>query len=288
MINIKVALVVLALVGLAGSSVGFAMRKAPHAEAQPGNSKKMAPPPEKDRTASFDKIYSLIRDQTTITKLVPNGSIVKKGQVVCELDSSALKRQLVNQEITVKVAEANYQNARLAREDADHAIADYDGDLFPREQREIEGEVNVAQSELALGEEQLNAARARAGNDKFGIMQADVAVARAKLALEKARNRLHFLTDYTKGKQIKGFISAVEKARSEELAKKAVLTLEMTKAGGLERQIASCTIKAPSDGTLIYANPPSGPRYIEEGATVRERQLIFQIIPTPETKAGTG
>ena len=171
---------------------------------------------------------------------------------------------------------------------ADYNEKAYTGDLFPREQREYEGEIKVAEAELALGKEQLDATRAVGGNNKLDIMRAELAIARANLALEKARNGLHLLTDYTKRKQIKALISAIERARSEELAKKAVWELEKSKAAGLERQIASCTITAPRDGTLIYANPPSGQRYIEEGATVRERQLIFQIIPTPETKAGTG
>jgi multidrug efflux pump subunit AcrA (membrane-fusion protein) len=285
MIKIKMALVVVALVGLAGSSAGFAMRNGPRAEAQVGRSKKTARA-ENDSAANFDKIYSLIRGQTTIIMLVPDGSKVKKGQLVCELDSAALKDQLVNQQITEKSAEAIFENAKLTRENADYDQTEYTEDLFPREQRENEGEIKVAESELAVGKEQFDALRAVGGANKLDVMRAELAIARANLALEKARNRLHFLTDYTKGKQLKGLQSAVKKARSEELAKEAVWELEKSKAGGLERQIAVCNIKAARDGTLIYANPPSGERYIEEGATVRERQLIFQIIPTPETEAG--
>jgi HlyD family secretion protein len=280
MMKIKMALAVLALLGLAGSSVGFATRDDPPAEAQPRSIKKTAPPAENDRAASFDKIYSMVKGQTTIMKLVPEGSLVNKGQVACELDSTALKNQLVNQKITVRVAEANYENAKLARVNAEFDASAYTEDLYPREQREIEGEMKVAESELALGKEQLEATKAVGGNNKLDIMRAELAIARANLAREKARNRLHLLTDYTKGKQNNALISAIEKTRSEELAKKAVLTLEISKVEKLELQIASCTITVPRDGTLIYANPPSGPRYIEEGATVRERQLIFQIIPT--------
>ncbi len=48
----------------------------------------------------------------------------------------------------------------------------------------------------------------------------------------------------------------------------------------LEKQIVSCKLIAPDDGVVVYANDPSrrgGPPQIEEGATVRERQLIFCI-----------
>ena len=65
----------------------------------------------------------------------------------------ALRDQLVNQKITERSAEANFQNAKLARENGDYDMIAYTGDLFPRQRRENEGEVKVARVELALGEE---------------------------------------------------------------------------------------------------------------------------------------
>ena len=95
-------------------------------------------------------------------------------------------------------------------------------------------------------------------------------------------------------KKIKDLQSAVEKARAEELAKKAIWALEDSKEKKLERQIANCTIVAPRDGTLVYAAPNRDrvvqkrdgtlvnlPAVIEEGATVRERQILFEIVPAP-------
>ena len=105
------------------------------------------------------------------------------------------------------------------------------------------------------------------------------------------------MVDYTKPKKIKELQSSVEKARAEELAKKAILALEDMKEKKLERQIASCRIVAPMDGTLVYAPPNNNrvvqkrdgtlvnmPAVIEEGATVRERQILFEIVPAPETR----
>ena len=61
----------------------------------------------------------------------------------------------------------------------------------------------------------------------------------------------------------------------------------------MERQIANCTIVALRDGTLVYAAPSINrvvqkrdgtlvnmPAVIEEGATVRESQILFEIVPT--------
>ena len=50
---------------------------------------------------------------TTIILILPEGTRVKKGELVCELDSAALHDQLVNQKITTKSAEANLRKRQV-------------------------------------------------------------------------------------------------------------------------------------------------------------------------------
>ena len=69
--------------------------------------------------------HSQVEGRTTIISLRPNGSQVKKGELICELDSAALKEKLVNQTITTRSAEAAYQKTKLAREIADIALTEY-------------------------------------------------------------------------------------------------------------------------------------------------------------------
>src|SRR5262249_36721591 len=68
-------------------------------------------------------------------------------------------------------------------------------------------------------------------------------------------------------------------ARADELAKQASLQLEKDKASKLRRQIAACTMVAGRDGFLVHANDPrfTNKLAIKQGATVRERQIIFRI-----------
>ncbi len=142
-------------------------------------------------------------------------------------------------------------------------------DLLPREQREAEGDLKIAQAELALAEEQRDAKKLVGGADQLEVKLSELAIARAKLALEKAGNRLHVLGHYTKDKQTRELATHLESSRSTELAKKATWELEKSKEKKLERQIAACTFKAPIDGTLVYyGNSPGRQPAIEEGATV--------------------
>jgi HlyD family secretion protein len=105
---------------------------------------------------------------------------------------------------------------------------------------------------------------------------------KAKFTLEQAESKKNVLTKYTRDKTIKELDSEVKKANSDELAKQATYELEKGKEEKLEKQIANCTLRAPIDGLVVYANDPSrmwgsNQSQIEEGATVREHQKVISI-----------
>jgi hypothetical protein len=90
------------------------------------------------------------------------------------------------------------------------------------------------------------------------------------------------LEQYTRDKTTKELEIDVTQKRSNELAKQAAWELHKSKEEKLERQIAACTLTAPIDGLVVYANDPTrsfgrNQPQIEEGATVRERQKIISI-----------
>ena len=225
----------------------------PAANSQPPAKGKMKRSTAQRKAGRLEGVYSNIEGQTTIIMLASDGLTVKRGEIVCELDSASLRDQLVNQQITTRIAEANFRNAKLAREDAEISLTSYVNDLFPRERREAEGDLKIAQTELALAEEERDARKKFIGGpDHLQVKLSELAVARAKLALEKAGNRLHVLAHYTKDKQTRDLTTKLESSRSTELSKEATWELEKSKEKKLERQIAACTIKAPIDGTLVY------------------------------------
>jgi RNA polymerase sigma factor (sigma-70 family) len=235
----------------------------------------------RERAASrVAQVHCPIQGPTSIVFIVPDGSAVKKGDRLCELDSAPLRDQLINQRITTESAKANHGNARIASENAQFALKAYRDDLFPIEKREFESDAKIAEAELAL----TGAVRKELENpahSKLDRMRADLDVARARFALEKAKNRLHVLVDYTNQQRIRELAISVETTRSNELAKMAIVELEELKEKKLESQIAASTILAPIDGTVKYYVTGTP---IEEGATVRERQGIMIITPA----AGAG
>ena len=73
----------------------------------------------------------------------------------------------------------------------------------------------------------------------------ELTLKKARFALEQAQSKKKVLVDYTKDKTIKELESEVEKAHSDELAKKATWELEASKEKKLEKQIADCDDQGP-------------------------------------------
>ncbi len=75
--------------------------------------------------ASTLSAINRVEGQSVIRSILPEGSVVKKGDVVCTLDSSALTNQVRVGVALIKAAEADHQAAVTAREAAQGALNDY-------------------------------------------------------------------------------------------------------------------------------------------------------------------
>jgi Sigma-70, region 4 len=96
MIKINTAALGLALVSLLGIGTAVVLFNGRQGRAQltaPAQSHGPELPKDPLGTAL---LHSMSREQRTILTVVPNGSIVKKGQVVCELDTAEVAETLTN------------------------------------------------------------------------------------------------------------------------------------------------------------------------------------------------
>jgi HlyD family secretion protein len=278
MVKAKLSLAGLILIGLTGTVARFADVDGPPARAQLKTIEKSAPPNKAGNSEPSEKrvSYCLVPGQTMVIHSVRDGSLVKKGDVVCELDSAALRVQLANQKIAFLSAQATYENAKVDREVAEIAVVEYAEGIYQIQLQETEGNIRIAEAELTLAQEHLAASKANRTAVPLEIKRAEVAEFHARFALEKAQNRKKLLVDFTRGKRMKELKSAVEKGRSDELAKKAIWELQAGKEKNLERQISACTVVAPGDGRVN--------QLVADGALVHQRQALLEIIPTSVAK----
>ena len=122
-----------------------------------------------------------------ILSLLPDRSLVKKGDVVCELDSADLKDRLVEQTIAAKRAETEYQAARLAHDLAIMAAKQYIESSYLLEKAAIQGEIKLAESNLTSTADQVE--HTTRNFEKGTVTKAQKVTARADVPESQVRPR---------------------------------------------------------------------------------------------------
>jgi len=163
--------------------------------------------------------------QTKISSIVPEGSVVKAGQVIAELDRGPVATKLADVTLNLQKAQAEFTTAQL------------DSALNLSQARE-----DVRTAQYALEEKQI--AKEQAAYEAPSIKrQAEIDLEKAQRALEQAKRSLD-----TKTKQAVAKMSSVG----------ADLGRQQNQLKMIQDVMGSFTIKAPADGMVIYVREWNG------------------------------
>lgn len=251
---------------------------------------------ERGEVESFDvtEVRSMVKTNNTagyaILRIVPEGTEVKKGDFLVELDSSALRAERTTQKIAVNAAKAAEVEARNTYDTAVIAKREYLEGTYRQERQTIESEVFVAEENLNRAKEYYAYSQKLASKGYVNELQLEAdrfAVEKAKKDLETAKTKLMVLDEFTKPKMLSELESAILIAKAKWESSQSSHQLELEKLADLDDQIAKCTITAPQDGIVKYAHSTDrrGDQefVVEEGAVVRERQVIIRL-PNADSK----
>jgi RND family efflux transporter MFP subunit len=235
-------------------------------------------------SANNKDVYCDVEGNTTIIFIMPEGKGVQKDEVVCRLDHAALDDNLTNQRIVTERAAADLKNAEETLAVAKMTLNEYTDGTFVLNKQTYQGAIKQASSDWIKASERVKWAQRmfkKGYNSELQLMTDTIDLQKAEISLANAKAQLDQLEKYTKPTQVKTLGANITKAESDVLAKRATFGLEKGKQEKLEKQIAKCTLKAPADGIVVYANDPGrfGQQQlqIEEGATVRQSQKIFSL-----------
>jgi len=233
-----------------------------------------------------------VEGKTTILSLVEEGTRVKAGELLVELDSSQLLDARVDQQIRVQNAEAAFVGARenlavvenQAKSDVDKAdlafefakqdLRKYVEGEYQNTRKEAESRITLAKEELQTAEEKLKWSQKLF--EKEYISQTELQIDelsahKNKLDLELAENNLRLLEDFTHPRNLAKLESDVNQAdmalertnrkakadvvqaEAELKAKESEFERQQDKLKKNEEQIAKTKIYAPADGLVIYA-----------------------------------
>lgn len=245
---------------------------------------------ERGEIEAFDvtEVRSLVKSNNTsgnaILRIVPEGTKVKKGDFLVELDSSALDAQRTSQKILVNDAQALEVEAHNNYDVAVITKREYLEGTYLQDRQLIESELFVAEENLNRAKEYYTYSQklASKGYVNENQLEADrFAVEKANKDMDAAKTKLKVLDEFTKLKQVSTLESAILIAKAKWEAAKNSDKLETEKLADLDDQIAKCTINAPQDGVVKYAHMTDqrGDQQfiVDEGAIVRERQVIIKL-----------
>lgn len=242
-------------------------------------------------------IKNEVEGRTSIITLVREGTRVKKGELLVELDASTLQDNKIDQEIRVQNAEAAQINARenlaivssqadsdvneaeLAVEFARKDLAKYEQGQYPKDVNEVNKRIALAREELRRAEQTLDWS-VKLFEEKYlsetEKAADELAVKRKTLEVELAQADLRLLENFTHPRQIRQLQSDVQQAESaldrarrkadsdkrqaqaDLTAKEAEYTRQQQKLQKIIDQLAKTTILAPSDGLVVYATSTKG------------------------------
>jgi multidrug efflux pump subunit AcrA (membrane-fusion protein) len=187
----------------------------------------------------------------TIKWVIEDGSQVKKGARLVELDAASLREQLGRQ--TVAIAQA-----KTTLGVADRHLA------LVRKKNELD--VCTARLNLKVAQLELKKYTGKDADEKevleLKVEQADLAL--GVVRLESNARQSH--------------------SQDEVKARAAALAQEEKRKKEIEAGIAACVITAPQDGMVVYHIPeqtrwaaPGGPRVLAQGEPVQEGQKLLRI-----------
>lgn len=183
--------------------------------------------------------------QMKISKLIPEGTVVKKGDFVADLDKSEIMNQVKEVQLSIQQYESQYLKTQL------------DSTLNLSSARDELENLKFSMEEKKLLMEQSKY------EPPATIRQAEIDYERVKRSYEQS---------------MKNYETKVRKAITDLSIVQADLSKEQQKLARLMDVMSQFTIKAPGDGMVVYAREWNG-RRITEGATVRVWDPVVAKLP---------
>jgi HlyD family secretion protein len=219
---------------------------------------------------------------STILEIIPNGTKVKKGDVLCRLDASEYEDVALAQTIRVEQHKAEEVQRDTGLQSAEIALREYRDGLFAQDIMGMRGRVALAEAELKAASDRLAwsermaakgyASLRQVANDRQALLSSTIRLKRAEMELDTYRR-------YTAPKNIVSLKADVEKARKWFIHEAGDFEKSKVQLAYYRSLVERCTIRAPHDGFVIYANGPfreeNERTVIEPGASVRQGQELF-------------
>lgn len=228
------------------------------------------------------EIKCKVRGNSTVLWVIEAGTEVAPGYELVRLDTSTIEDNINAQEIVYQRAVATHAQSEADVAVAEIAITEYLEGVYRSQMKTLEKDLAIAQSNLRTAQNMLEHSTKmfkRGYVSELEVEGNEFTVEQAKLELELKRTEIDVLKRFTKAKELETLKSTLKAATAKLASDKAALDLEKARLDRERKQLENCVIKADATGMVILpsaAEWKSAPD-IEEGATVREDQVLLMI-----------
>jgi HlyD family secretion protein len=217
---------------------------------------------------------------STVLSVIPDGTEVRKDDVLCRLDASEYVELLRQQRMTVERARADNRQAELDLEVAKMSVVEFREGTLDEALKDLSGQIALAETTLQRAGDRLKWTRRMLERGYVPFSQVandDINLRRAEFQLRQTRGTLEVFQKYSAPRTIRELEGGVQTAQMLLDYQNRRLQRHLERETMLEKQVENCTIRAPHDGFVIYAINDDRPIQIEEGMVVRQKQDLFYL-----------
>jgi len=217
-----------------------------------------------------------------VIEVVEEGTQVKKGDVLCRLNSNEYEEMVRTQLMKTEQSRAALEQAQLSFSVAELAVGEYRNGLIRQNVQVMEGQIALGESDLERAGDRLRWTTDMLDKGYVPVAQrssAERTVSQARLKLLTDKWDLENFKKYGNPLALKELEAEVEKRRYEVIANTQRVTRLDERLAHYRKMVDFCTIRSPNDGMVIYAIDPrrrNAPR-LEPGVEVRQQQQLFYL-----------
>lgn len=226
------------------------------------------------------EIKCKVRGFSTVTWVIPSGSIVKAGDELVKLDTKVIEEQFSLTKTNTFIAEATLAESKANVAKSTIAIDAYKEGRFRSQLEALQKDLEAKKRNLRVAHEMLKRSQKLFRQGYLSELEVDgntFTVKQAELELKVKETEIKVLTEFTRKMELETLQGNLTANNSKLAADQAGLAMEKKRRDRAEQELTDCIIRAEKDGMVIYPSAAAWKRTpdITEGATVRKDQVLL-------------
>lgn len=226
------------------------------------------------------EIKCKVRGYSTVTYVIPAGTVVEPGDVLVRLDTKIIDEQHSLTKTNTFIAQATLEQTKADVARSEISIDAYKEGRFRSQLQLLEKDLEANKRNLRTAQKMHKRSESLFRQGYVTELQVDgnaFTVKQAELELKVKQTEIKVLKEFTRAMQLETLNGNLTASESKLAADEAGLRMEIKRRDRAEQELNDCIIKAETGGLVIYPSAASWKRTpdITEGASVRKDQVLL-------------